>query len=64
MNSPYWASGASPGLAALGLQGVLLEEISFLFSSLKIAIQGPGAVPEYLFSPERQERFGARGSPK
>ena len=22
MNSPYWASGASPGLAALGLQGV------------------------------------------
>ena len=39
MNSPYWASGASPGLAALGLQGFLLEEILFLFSSLKIAIQ-------------------------
>merc|ERR1719220_1986784 len=27
-------------------------------------LEGPGAVPEYLFSPARQERFGARTSPK
>ena len=27
-------------------------------------LEGPGAVPEHLFSPTKQERFGARGSPK